>query len=194
MGCFIGGGVIVALVLPIQQLALSINSDTVLYTVLAGIEEILKFGVAFFIAFKSKDMDEPIDVMIYMITVALGFSAVENTLYSLKALGESGLTVALINTNLRFVGASLVHVVSSSVIGLCLALVFYKKLSTKIIFTFVGLILSIVLHTSFNLAIINTTALSTLKVFAWVWCAVVILIILFEEIKAIKPSPVKSPF
>ena len=63
----------------------------------------------------------------------------------------------------------------------------FKKKNT-IWFVLLGIILSIVLHTAFNLAIISTTATNTLKVFGGVWITVVILIILFEEIKAVKPK------
>jgi len=36
------------------------------------------------------------------------------------------------------------------------------------------------------LSIISSTSVDTLKVFAWVWGAVVILIIIFEEIKGLE--------
>lgn len=193
-GCFIGGAVAVAMVIPFQMATMEIADESLRYMVWAGIEEILKFGTAFFIALRAHDMDEPIDAMIYMITVALGFAAAENILFILGPLSEGDIARTIVTGNLRFVGATLVHVVSSAMIGLTIGLAFYKEVSTKILFAIIGVILSIVLHTSFNLAIINATALSTLKVFGWVWCGVVVLIILFEEVKAVKPRLVKSPF
>ena len=44
------------------------------------IEETLKFIIAYFAVLRSKSDDEPIDPMIYMITAALGFAAIENML------------------------------------------------------------------------------------------------------------------
>jgi hypothetical protein len=46
---------------------------------------------------------------------------------------------------------------------------------------------AIAIHTGFNLSIINASASDTLKTFGWIWGAVVILIVLFEEVKAVKP-------
>jgi predicted exporter len=65
---------------------------------------------------------------------------------------------------------------------------FYKSNLLKMISTVFGIIIATLLHTSFNLAIISASSVSALKIFGWVWCAVIILIILFEEIKAIAPK------
>ena len=94
----------------------------------------------------------------------------------------------IITSNLRFLGATLVHVVSSASIGFMIGLSFYRNAFVKVIGVIIGVILATVLHASFNLAIINATEMNTLKVFGWVWFAVVILLILFEEIKSIRPK------
>ena len=46
--------------------------------ILAVIEEVFKFGAAYFMVGHRKELDEPVDAMIYMVVAALGFSAVEN--------------------------------------------------------------------------------------------------------------------
>lgn len=178
------------------------------YIVWAAIEEIVKFGVVFFAAFggfnafgsfglfgarkgnasnanKSK-MDEPIDAMIYMITAALGFAALENVLFMLGTISESNLASVLVVGDMRFIGAILVHVVSSAMVGFMVAASFYCARSLKVIAVIVGLGLATTLHAAFNLSIISSTSVDTLKVFAWVWGAVVILIIIFEEIKGLE--------
>src|SRR3989344_2611068 len=43
----------------------------------AFLEEIVKTSAAFFTALRSKYFDEPVDAMIYLITAALGFAALE---------------------------------------------------------------------------------------------------------------------
>ena len=50
------------------------------------IEEILKFLAAYLTVLRRKEVDEPIDLVIYMITVALGFAAAENALFLLDDL------------------------------------------------------------------------------------------------------------
>jgi hypothetical protein len=79
-----------------------------------------------------------------------------------------------------------VHVVSSASIGFMIGLSFYKGVFLKIISIIVGIALAITLHSVFNLSIINATAENTLKAFGLVWCMVIILLILFEEVKGIK--------
>jgi hypothetical protein len=90
---------------------------------------------------------------------------------------------------MRFIGATLVHVVSSAFIGFMIGYVFYHRWFAKMIAIFIGLAGAIALHATFNLSIINASSVDTLKAFGWIWGAVVILIILFEEVKAVRPKP-----
>ena len=90
---------------------------------------------------------------------------------------------------MRFIGAALLHVVSSSTVGFALGLVYYKSNITKVFAAIIGLILASGLHIFFNLSIINANSGDILKTFAWIWATVVILIVLFEEVKAVKPKP-----
>lgn len=189
--CFFLGmaGVFVALLFQWLSAPLFAPADNFhRYIVWAAIEEIVKFGVVFFVAFgvfgaaKSK-IDEPIDAMIYMITAALGFAALENTLFMFGAVSDSNLTSVLVVGDMRFIGAILVHVVSSALVGFMIAVSLYSVRKLKVIAIAVGLALATALHAAFNLSIINGTSADTFKVFAWVWGAAVILILIFEEIK-----------
>lgn len=187
---FICGAISIVIAIILEKYVQNlIFSSTYRYIVWAAIEEMVKFFIVCIIALPSKYLDEPIDIMIYCITVALGFSALENTLFILSPLSSGEFASTIITGNLRFIGATLVHIVSTASIGFMIGLVYYHSKFTKIIFAILGIILSVTLHASFNLAIINGTATSTLKIFGWVWCAVVILIILFEEIKAVHRKP-----
>lgn len=186
---FLAGCLGVFLALILEGFAQDIvTNQTYRYITWAVIEEVVKFLLVAVIAFRSSYLDEPIDAMIYCITVALGFAAFENTLFIFKTFDTSGVLETILTGNFRFVGATLVHVVSSAVIGFMVGISFYKGAFTKVFSVVVGVILASALHAAFNLAIINATVTSTLKVFGWVWCAVVILIILFEEVKGIKPK------
>lgn len=188
---FIGGAVVVVLAIILEKYISDIVADTTTkYIIWAAIEEIVKFVAVSVIALRSRNMDEPIDAMIYCITVALGFAAIENALFILSSLDTGDITRSIVTGNMRFIGATLVHVISSASIGFMIGISYYKNALIKAIALLTGIILSIVLHASFNLSIINSTAINTLKVFGWVWIAVVILIILFEEVKGIKPKSI----
>lgn len=184
---FIGGMIVVIVAAVLEKYVHDIvSNETYRYIAWAGIEEICKFVAVAIIALPSKNMDEPIDAMIYCITVALGFSALENALFILSPLHSGDIAKGIITGNMRFIGATLVHTVCSAMIGFMIGISFYKNSFLKTISLITGLILAIVLHAGFNLSIINETVTNTLKVFSWVWVAVVILIILFEEIKVVK--------
>ncbi|MDP2650067.1 MAG: PrsW family glutamic-type intramembrane protease, partial [bacterium] len=71
---FIAGMVAVAAVIPLQKLALAFFPGSLVVLLWAAIEEAVKFGFAYITVLKNKADDEPIDPLIYMITVALGFA------------------------------------------------------------------------------------------------------------------------
>lgn len=189
---FLGGMLSVAIVLPLQKIALNLLDASTLpylneikYTVWAGIEEIIKLLVVYFIALRSRFLDEPVDAMIYLITAALGFAALENTFFILKPLEAGNAVQALINGNLRFMGATLLHVVASATIGFCIALSFYKPRWLKNLSIAFGVILGTTLHTAFNLFIIESSGMDTFKVFASVWVGVIFLMLFFEKARLI---------
>ncbi len=188
IGCFIGGMLTVLVAIFVEQYIGSIVSDpTQKYTYWAIVEEVLKFCAVAAVALYTRFNDEPIDSMIYCIAVALGFAALENTLFVLTPLSSGDLATSIIHGNLRSIGATLVHVVSSGLIGFGLSLAFYRGRGAKLLLWVLGLGAAVALHASFNLAIVNAGPLDTLRSFGWIWGAVVIMIILFEEAKGVRP-------
>lgn len=185
---FIAGMGTVIAVLPFQKAALALvgGSLTSLFIAWAVIEELFKFGVAYFVAIRRHFCNEPIDPVIYLVTTALGFAALENSLFILQPLIESGLVESIATGNLRFMGATLLHTLSSATIGVFMAFSFYKDPEAKRLYLFWGIILSIALHAAFNLFIINSDSNAFLT-FAFVWIALTLLILLFERIKKIIP-------
>ena len=185
---FIAGMVVVFLVLPIEKFIFSLFLSSVsLQTIIfwAATEEIFKFLAAYAIALRSKDTDEPLDVIIYMITAALGFSALENSLFLSNLIDGGMLSQTVITGNSRFLGATLLHVASSAILGITLAFSFYRGAIAKNIFLFTGIVLSIALHTGFNLLIIKLKN-DIFFVFAGVWVLIILLILLIEKVKTIK--------
>jgi len=184
---FIGGMASVFIVLPLERFVFTATLSSIsLITILlwAGIEEISKYIVAYFTALKNKVVDEPIDPIIYMITTALGFSALENTLFIFNLVDSGNFIQSILTGNSRFLGATLLHVASSAIIGVTIGFSFYKKLITKKIFLLTGIILSILLHTIFNLLIIKLEN-DLFFVFSGIWILIVLLIVLIEKIKKV---------
>ena len=154
----------------------------------AVIEEVFKFLATYMAVLRRKEFDEPVDAVIYMITVALGFAALENSLFLLNPLSSGDIIAGLITGNLRFVGATLLHVTSSAVIGIFIAFAFYKTRRQQRLYTLFGVILSIALHAVFNFSIIVSAGPRIFFTFATVWLAVVAVIFMFEKIKRIHPT------
>ena len=94
---FIIGMISVILVIPLQQLVSNfIFDEKVLVVVWAALEEVMKYGVVALVALKSTKADDPVDFVIYMITGALGFAALENALFLLEPIYLKDATVSLI--------------------------------------------------------------------------------------------------
>ncbi len=157
----------------------------IVFLVLATIEELLKFLAVYITALRNKAVDEPIDALIYMMTGALGFVALENTLFILELLIDKNIIGSIITGNMRFVGASLLHTISSAAIGVAMALAFYQSKLIKNTALIIGIIVAIALHTLFNLSIMNESDSFTVGAFGFVWIAIVILMLLFEKVKKV---------
>jgi RsiW-degrading membrane proteinase PrsW (M82 family) len=187
MLAFLGGMVAVAIVYPLEKLvAGNYGMTNSTYFLWAVIEEIVKLAMAWIICLRSPDYDEPIDALEYMITVALGFAALENTLFILNPLLEGHALQGILTGNMRFIGASLLHVVSSAVLGYCIGREYYKKsIWIKDSWRIIGLGLAVALHTVFNMFIIYENGSKTFFVFGCVWAAALGVLLLFEKIKKI---------
>ncbi|MES2437202.1 MAG: PrsW family glutamic-type intramembrane protease [Patescibacteria group bacterium] len=184
---FCAGMVVVLIVIPFEKLVVDYVSDTTSMIVLwAFIEEIAKFAAAYIFALRSRDNDEPIDAIMYLITAALGFAALENMLFLLNPLLEGNVQEAIITGNFRFIGATLLHITASSMIGVAMAFTFYADESRKRLYMAAGIIGAIALHTAFNLSIIGSDGNKAIYAFYTVWVALVVLLLSFEKVKQIK--------
>lgn len=184
---FLAGMAAVLLVLPLERFAFSLlgkNISTSTIILWASAEELFKFIAVYLVAFLSREIDEPIDASIYMITGALGFSALENTLFLWNLVGDELFTQSIITGNMRFLGATLLHIASSAVIGILYGLAFYKKSLAKKLLLFTGLAIAILLHTLFNLLIINAGE-KIFFVFAGIWVFITLLIVAMEKVKRV---------
>ncbi len=146
--------------------------------VLALIEEVSKFGAAYFAVAKDPEFDEPVDAMIYMITAALGFAAIEN-LFIAASTFESATAASLGATAnillLRFVGATLLHVLASGLLGFYWA---KRKIGT-------GLTVATVTHGIFNFLILSFENTNLLYAAIFLIVAMFFLFQDFEKLKAV---------
>ncbi|MEK7180046.1 MAG: PrsW family glutamic-type intramembrane protease [Patescibacteria group bacterium] len=169
--------------------ALSPFSIIVLFSIWAFFEEIFKFGASYLAVLRKKETDEPVDAVIYLITTALGFAALENTLFIMQLLQgplPEGISNSIITGNLRFIGATLLHTVASATIGIFMALSFYKKKHDKRVSLFWGISSAGILHTAFNFFIMKDDGIHVLTVFVFVWVAIIALMLFLERIKKIR--------
>mgnify|MGYP001570229853 CR=1 FL=1 len=150
----------------------------------AFIEEYLKYFAARHSAFKKPWFDEPIDALIYILTAALGFAALENILFIFQA-GDQGMLSGFVAGNMRFIGATLLHILASSAVGISVAFGFFKKekIRRNVVW---GLLAAVGLHALFNFFIIKNSEVGVLKIFSFLWLGVIILLLVFEKIKRLK--------
>jgi protease PrsW len=161
---FLIGAAATAPALVLQIAFKNFIGDTYLITSFIGlaiIEEAFKFFAAHYSINHTSFFDEPIDAMIYMVAAASGFATVENILIGIGSLNTLTTTSLLATSNvilLRFVGATLLHILASAIIGYYWA----KTLKCKGVIPGCyaplaqGFILATVIHVVFNYFVATT--------------------------------------
>lgn len=198
---FFAGVAAVPIALLLEELVYKIFSDIfglvqienlpllALFTILffwAAVEEITKYWGAKWAALSKRSFDEPVDALVYLITAALGFAAFENFLFLFKAFGE-GTSLGILTGEMRFLGATLLHTISSAIVGLSIAFSFFHK-EHKRRNVLGGLILATLLHGIFNFSIIKMGGGGIILIFFLLWVAAIALIFFFEKIKHLRPE------
>lgn len=182
---FLAGGITTFIVLAGQMFINNIaigagiqEHSPLSFLILGGLEEIFKFLAVYLVVSKRPEFDEPVDAMIYMVTAALGFAAVEN----IAAAYTSSIPNILETTTLRFFGATLLHTLSSGLIGYYWARSILAGNGKKILIF--GILLGTSLHAVFNYLIIKYEPVIVPTIFLIIFA----LFILhdFEKLKKIK--------
>lgn len=185
---FIAGMLGVLIVLPIENwLYHRFYNNMAVIISTAFAEELVKYFLVALVAFKTRFFDETLDPAIYMITGALGFAALENTLFLIEPIISKDFAITFFTGNLRFLGATVLHVVCSAVVGIAVGLAFYKKPAAKRAHLLFGLLTAGVLHALFNFFIMKSTTENVITVFGIVWVVAVIIMLLFEKLKRMEP-------
>ena len=125
--------------------------------VFALIEELVKFGAAYLTVRNNPAFDEPVDAMVYAVTAALGFAAVENLgLVGFGVISTDGaFSEAVYHISLRFVGATLLHAIASGILGYYWAKSIRAFGSLRPIYF--GIIAATFIHVLFNYLIITVS-------------------------------------
>lgn len=182
---FIAGMIVVPVAMFFEYLVLFPIGLTGGFSLLlwAFIEEILKYGAVKKTAFCKSCFDEPVDAIIYMITAALGFASLENTLFIIKTFYDGGILSGLDIGNMRFIGATLLHTASSAIVGSFIAFSLRKNKKNLKRNTYIGLVAAGLLHFAFNYLIIKSGGGNILKVLIPLWFIIIVIIFIFEKVK-----------
>ncbi|HUW71961.1 MAG TPA: PrsW family intramembrane metalloprotease [Candidatus Humimicrobiaceae bacterium] len=165
----------------------------------ALIEEFSKYLVVKASVLRSSELDEPLDVMLYMIIAALGFAALENILYLFRiyffpptdivcpvfltnvihflsvvfgGTFSGDIFYAVFLTNIfRFLGAVFGHALWSGILGYFLALSFYDP-KQRLRLLIQGLVSAAALHAAFNYVIMQAAETENL-----IWFLLIIIML-----------------
>ncbi len=160
----------------------TLQSAFLVFLVIGLIEEYVKYLPVKFLIERRHDFDEPVDAMIYMMTSALGFAALENTLFIFPILHESVFAGLEVTAN-RFLGANLLHALSSGIVGFFLARAWFHPHRRH--FVALGIAIAALLHTGFNSLILLREELSqgTLYLVLLLSIMAVMVFVDFERLK-----------
>lgn len=157
--------------------------DVAIFSIFVGFnEEILKALVTVFLVRKLKDFNEPIDGLIYSMTVALGFAAYENIQYTLMG----GLDTLL----LRSLTSVPIHIGLASIWGIGISKGKFIRGNLKIVKLFPYITAAAVLHSIYDF--IQFKSIS--EDFSFYIAFIFSMGILFFAIKRMKLYLYESPF
>jgi len=150
-------------------------------------EELFKYLVVRIKAVGSQHLDEPLDIMLYMVIAALGFTAVENVLYLFMPAGQFSFN-DLVNRTLiisfaRFIGATFLHTLCSATVGYYLALSFCQEKNKKM-YVFGGIFMAVALHGLYNFSIM--TLEGPIKIAIPIAILIILAFLVFSEFEKIK--------
>jgi len=141
----------------ISALTLPSFISQIIYTFIgiALIEEIFKYWVVKKNIIGHPEMDEPVDLMIYMIVAALGFAALENLLILLPLSNPFLFAEIAVLSIFRFVGATFLHALCSGLIGYFMATAIAGHKKKKFQTVGAGIIIAILLHGLYDFSIME---------------------------------------
>ena len=131
----------------------------------APVEEGLKLSVLYFFVYRMKDFNEPIDGIVYGVTVSLGFATLEN-IYYVYLLADYFETTSMTLAILRSFSAIPAHAVFGIFMGYFFMKYAFIKKGDNLIFAF---LVPFVLHGCYNLFTSSNFLVSLILILiAWI--------------------------
>lgn len=131
----------------------------------APVEEGLKLSVLYFLVYKMKDFNEPIDGIVYGVSASLGFATLENIYYVYllsDSLGTSQMSLAL----LRSISAVPAHAVFGIFMGYFFMKYTFVKKGDNLLFAF---LVPFSLHGCYNLFVFSNFFVALLLILvSWI--------------------------
>jgi len=157
------------------------------FLIISFSEELFKYLVIRIKVVGSQHLDEPLDVMLYMVVAALGFTAVENILYLFLPASQLSLEL-LINRSLvisftRFIGATFLHTLCSATVGYYMALSLCRT-KNKAMYIFSGMFIAVALHGLYDFSIM--TLEGSLKIALPAAILIILAFLVFSEFEKLK--------
>ncbi|MEO7313238.1 MAG: PrsW family glutamic-type intramembrane protease [Chitinophagaceae bacterium] len=110
----------------------------------AFVEELCKFSMCRIYAYPKKAFNEPLDGIVYMVMVAMGFATIENVMYVFSN-PETGMQVGLLRMFLAVPG----HACWGVIVGYFMGLAKFKP-RNKFLYMVIGLICGMLLHGTYD--------------------------------------------
>ncbi|KKP41486.1 MAG: hypothetical protein UR46_C0034G0002 [Parcubacteria group bacterium GW2011_GWA1_33_6] len=161
------------------------------FVIIAFTEEMFKYLVVKMAVLKSAELDEPLDIMLYMVISALGFAALENMLYLFSPINNAISFGVIVKTTItvsfiRFIGATFLHTLCSAFLGYFLALSFFQS-HRKLPLTIFGILGAVSLHGLYNFSIMTLQRpLNYVIPIVIIFSLAIFMIYAFDKIKKIK--------
>ncbi|MCX6722866.1 MAG: PrsW family intramembrane metalloprotease [Candidatus Staskawiczbacteria bacterium] len=161
------------------------------FLIIALSEEFFKYLVIRLKVINSPNLDEPLDIMLYMVIAALGFAALENILYLFTPDQMSFYQIinrTLVIDFIRFIGATFLHTLCSAVVGYSLAISFCEE-KRKYTYVVAGLFVAMVLHGLYNFSIMALDGYIRLIIPVIIILTLAFIVFLgFEKLKKMKST------
>ena len=157
------------------------------FFLIALVEELVKYLVVRIYVFNSPELDEPLDVMLYMVVSALGFATLENVVLFFGANSPYDIGAALSFAALRFLGAVFLHTLTSGTLGFFVALSICSQKNKKLLF-FTGFFLAVIFHGFYNIVITESSGPQQYFILA----AIIIILTIFTTFAFIKLKRMKG--
>lgn len=161
------------------------------FVVIALTEELFKYLAVRLAILHSGELDEPLDIMLYMVVGALGFAALENILYLFVPVNGfvpfgKILQMTIWISFSRFIGGTLLHTLTSGMVGYFMALSSVRDGKRLKLAPF-GILAAVLLHGLYNFSIIEMNApLDAVIPIAVIIGLIAFMFYDFNEIKKIK--------